>query len=419
MSRGQFVVMTLLIMVAVFAGVVVASLIPPVVNASAQELVLAKPASVPVTTASVPSFADLAEGALPSVVQIRSRRFVRESNDPMLDNPLFRRWFFNEDNQPEPREREEESGGSGFFLTSDGYVLTNRHVVEEGEQFRVTTYDRKEYDAKLIGFDPYLDVAVLKIEGNGEFRPLVLGDSDSLRVGEWVMAIGHPINFENTVTIGIVSGKGRRLISGGARDVGNYIQTDAAINRGNSGGPLINTRGEVIGINTAIIRGGFAQVEGIGFALPITLAREVLDQLVKTGTVRRGWLGVSVRALDDEMVAYYGMPSRKGALVSDVTAGSPAADAGVKNGDVVISVDGQEIQDSSDLVEKVSRRRPDETVELGIWRLRSLDEPGSGQLVKIRVTLGERRVGLEGDEAPAPRSQGEDKQDGEGTASAF
>ncbi len=405
MSKSQFAMMTVLVMVAVFAGVVVASLVPPVIDARAEELRLAAPAPGAASIA-VPSFADLAEQALPSVVQIRSTRFVTETQDPMRDNPFFRRWFFNEEGRPDeqPRERPDESGGSGFFITADGHILTNRHVVEGGEQFRVTTYEGDEYEAKLVGFDPYLDVALLKVDGNGAFRPMALGDSDELRVGEWVMAIGHPITFDNTVTVGVVSGKGRRLLAGGARDVGNYIQTDAAINRGNSGGPLVNVRGEAIGINTAIIRGGFggAGVEGIGFALPIKLAREILDQLVTTGTVRRGWLGVAVRAVDEEIVSFYGLPSKAGALVSDVTEGSPAADAGVKQGDVVVSIDGVDVRDSSDLVEKVSRRRPDETVELGIWRLRDQNEPGSGSLTRVRVKLGDRRVGLDDEPASAP-----------------
>ena len=417
MNRGQFAVMTLMMAVAVLAGVLTAALVPPVMNASASELKLA-PAPPPSAAVVVPSFADLAERALPSVVRITTKAFREAERDPLRDHPFFRR-FFN-DEVPEggkPELQPEYMGGSGFFITADGYLLTNKHVVQDGEEFLIRTYDGKEYKGRLIGTDPYTDVALLKVDVDGPVPPLPLGDSDTARVGEWVMAIGHPIMLENTVTVGIVSGKGRRLIGSGALDVGSYIQTDAAINRGNSGGPLLNTRGEVIGINTAIIRGGVAQVEGIGFALPITMVKDVLDQLVETGTVKRGWLGVTVQAVDDKAAEFYGLETPHGALVQSVSEGGPAEKAGVSRGDVIIEVDGQTVADSSDLVDKISRHRPGDSVRL---ELLTSGEDGAPTRRTVTVVLGERGEGLraEGETAEQPSSSGE-KRDESGDVSAL
>ncbi|GAB4375019.1 MAG: Do family serine endopeptidase [Acidobacteriota bacterium] len=419
MSRGQFVVMTLMMTVAVLAGVLTAALVPPVVDAQAKELKLA-PAPPPSAAVVVPSFADLAERALPSVVRITTKAFREAGRDPLRDHPFFRRFFNDEpDTEQEPELRPEYMGGSGFFITADGYLLTNKHVVQDGEEFLVRTFDGKEYKAQLVGTDPYTDVALLKVDTDEPVTPLPLGDSDTVRVGEWVMAIGHPVMLENTVTVGIVSGKGRRLIGAAALDVGSYIQTDAAINRGNSGGPLINTRGEVIGINTAIIRGGMAQIEGIGFALPITMVKDVLDQLVETGTVKRGWLGVTVQAVDDKSAEFYGLDAPHGALVQSVTEGGPAESAGVSQGDVIIAVDGEEVIDSSDLVEKISRHRPGDRVEL---ELLTSGETGKPRRKTVTVELGERGEGLRGQVEPQETGgdEGEGKRaDGDVSALGF
>jgi serine protease Do len=400
-----------MVTLAVFAGVVVASLIPPVARVDAQELDLI-PRPSPNAGLVVPSFADLAEPAIPSIVQITSTAYVEQAQDPMFDNPFFRRFFRQgpeeEDEEREPQRRQRQSGGSGFFITEEGHILTNRHVVEEGEEFRVRTANDQEYEADLIGTDPYMDVALLKVEGNEPFPALALGDSSELRVGEWVIAIGHPLSFDNTVTAGVVSGKGRLLAAGGARDLGRYIQTDAAINFGNSGGPLLNTRGEVVGINTAIVRGGLARnVEGLGFALPVDSAKRVLDELAATGTVKRGWLGVTIQSVDREQAEYYGLERPIGAEVNGVTEGSPADDAGMRMGDIILSVDGEPVEDNLDLVDLISQRRPGDTVELGVFRPEPRER--AGERMMISVTLGERRVGL--DEEPAPLRQDEGGED--------
>ncbi len=419
MSRGQFAVITLMMMVAVLAGVLVAALVPPVMNAQAGGLDLAPPPP-PSAAVVVPSFADLAERALPSVVRITTKAFREKGRDPLRDHPFFRRFFNDEPPGAEkPDLRPEYMGGSGFFITADGYLLTNKHVVQDGEEFLVRTYDGKEYKATLVGTDPYIDVALLKVDTGEPVPPLPLGDSDGARVGEWVMAIGHPVMLENTVTVGIVSGKGRRLIASGNLDVGSYIQTDAAINRGNSGGPLINARGEVIGINTAIIRGGMAQIEGIGFALPITMVKDVLDQLVETGTVKRGWLGVTVRAVTDKAAEFYGLDSPRGALVESVADGSPAEKAGVGRGDIILAVDGAEVADSNDLVTKISRHKPGDSIRL---ELLTSDDEGKPGRKTVEVVLGERGEGLRGQESGserAPEEKSEERDEGDVSALGF
>ncbi len=387
-------------------------------NAELSQLKLAPPPP-PAPAVAPPSFADLAERAIPSVVQISSMRYIEDAQDPhemFRDNPLFRR-FFEEEQQPpdapgdgqRPRSRPERSGGSGFFFTTDGYIMTNRHVVEKAEDLRVRTSDDREFEAKLVGIDPYLDLAVIKVESDKPLAALPLGSSDALRVGEWVVAIGNPIMYRNSVTAGVVSGKGRRL-NGDATELGDYIQTDAAINFGNSGGPLLNARGEVIGINTAIVRndggpfgGRGGLIEGIGFALPMDAARRSLDQLVTTGTVRRGYLGVSVSPLSENGAAFYGLPDASGAVVQRVDADTPAAKAGVRQEDVIISVDGRPVSNSSELVNAISAKRPGDVVRLDIWRFDT--QAKRGQKLALDVTLAERRIGLEEEEgraAPVP-----------------
>lgn len=400
MSRGQFAVMSLVVAVAVFAGVVVASLVPPVARVAAQDLELVPPPPGATALASH-SFADLVERTLPAVVQVTTTSYEENTPDPMLDNPFFRRFFRDEENDDEERDQRQRpvmQGGSGFFITEDGFVLTNRHVVEDGDEFRITTFDDQEYEARLVGTDPYLDLALLKVDVGRAFTALPLGNSDDLRIGEWVIAIGHPIRFENTVTAGIVSGKGR-LLAADARDIGRYIQTDAAINFGNSGGPLLNVRGEVVGVNTAIVRGGFTRtVEGLGFALPINSGKRVLEELASTGTVRRGWLGVTIQAVDREEAEYFGLDDERGASIVAVSDGSPADDAGLEAGDIILSVNGDSVIDNTDLVDKIAQHRPSEVVDLGIFRPAEVGR--GGERMDVEVRLGERRVGLEPDEVP-------------------
>ncbi len=420
MMRGNRLVLVLTVVLAAAAGGLLAWLVPPLGMAAAGGLDLVPPPPAD-RAAAVPSFADLAERAIPAVVSITSRKVV-ERKDPhegLLDNPFFRRFFQDRPVPPSPgggpgkQKDEERWGGSGFFITPDGYILTNRHVIEGAEHVVVTTSDDDEYEAKIVGTDPYLDLALLKVDADRELPALALGDSDALRVGEWVIAIGNPIMYRNTVTVGVVSGKGRRL-GFDPSDLGTYIQTDAAINFGNSGGPLLNARGEVVGINTAIIRDDPGHpfrgyVEGIGFALPISQAKRVLDQLAKEGTVHRGWLGVTVAPMTREKAEYYGLDSPRGAFVNDVAEDSPAADAGLREEDIILAVDGTPIRDSGALVDAISSRLPGDEVTLTVWRDR--------KKVKVRVKLGERKVGLE--EGAAPSGPRQERQEDEGSAEAL
>ena len=227
-------------------------------------------------------------------------------------------------------------------MSRDGYILTNNHVVEEADQIKVKLCNGKEYEGKVVGRDPKTDLALLKIEGASDLHPLKLGNSEDLKVGSWVVAVGSPFGLEQTVTAGIVSAKGR-VIGSGPYD--NFIQTDASINPGNSGGPLINMKGEVVGINTAII----AEGQGIGFAIPINMAKEIAPQLQDKGHVTRGWLGVSIQEMTPELAKSLGLKEKKGALVAQVVPGSPAEKAGIEQGDVILEFDGKEVSDSKDL----------------------------------------------------------------------
>jgi serine protease Do len=276
--------------------------------------------------------------------------------------------------------------GSGIILTSDGYILTNRHVIEGAEKVQVTFPGGKSYDAKIVGQDARTDVALIKIEPTGPLTVLPLGDSEKLEVGEWVMAVGNPFGLPgggNSVTVGVVSYMGRDLpletSNLGTRV--QMIQTDAAINPGNSGGPLINSRGEVIGINTLIVTGGGAANAGVGFSVPINVAKEILPQLREKGKVTRGWMGVNIQAVSEDLAGTYGLTGAKGAVVSAVTAGSPAEKAGLQPEDVILSVDGRAIQDNSDLSRYVSSKSPGTTVKLELVR-------GNKERKTVSVTLG-------------------------------
>ncbi len=438
MQRPKFIVVALMVAFSVLAGAGVAVLVPSVSPANAAaDLALVPP---PPASAAVmpPSFADLADRAVPSVVSITSQKVVeaRDPHDFMFDNPFFRRFFrgepFGEEGQPNggaPQERPQQRrqrrqwGGSGFFITTDGYILTNKHVVEDAEKLFVRTSDMTQIEdglpARLVGSDPYLDLALIKVDGRNDWPALPLGDSDKLRVGEWTVAIGNPIIFRNSVTVGVVSGKGRR-IDFDASNLGDYIQTDAAINFGNSGGPLLNARGEVIGINTAIIRedgmsamggGGNGYIQGVGFALPISPVRRVITQLASTGTVKRGYLGVSVQPVDADRAEYYDVPKGRGAYVARVDRDTPAYKAGVRQDDVILSVDGKAVNSSEDLVNEISSRAPGDKVKLAIWR--------DGKEQTIEVALAERTIGTQRGEADDRPGAGEDEEPVEESATAL
>jgi serine protease Do len=277
---------------------------------------------------------------------------------PFGDNPPF------PFRPPGPPGGRRQGSGSGFLIRKDGVILTNNHVVEDAKEIVVTLSDKKEYPAKVLGRDPKTDLAVLKIEPKGELSVAQLGDSDKLQVGDWVMAIGNPFGLSNTVTAGIVSAKGRVI---GAGPYDDFIQTDASINPGNSGGPLFNEQGEVVGINSAIFSQGGGNV-GIGFAIPVNLAKQLLPELETTGNVTRGWLGVSIQKMTPELAKSLGLEGANGALVADVTNESPAAKGGVERGDVIVRYNGKEVENSTSLPSLVAATPVGKTVPVEVVR---------------------------------------------------
>jgi serine protease Do len=276
-------------------------------------------------------------------------------------------------------------------MSREGYILTNNHVVENADQIKVKLVDGKEYEGKVVGRDPKTDLALVKIEGVSDLHPLPLGNSEDLKVGSWVVAIGSPFGLEQTMTAGIVSAKGR-VIGSGPYD--NFIQTDASINPGNSGGPLINMRGEVIGINTAIIASG----QGIGFAIPINTAKEIVPQLQEKGHVTRGWLGVSIQEVTPALAKSFDLKEKKGALVAQVVSGSPAEKAGIEQGDVIVEFDGKEVTDSKDLPRIVASTPIGKAVTIKLLR--------NGKAFDRRVKVGEMEEKVEVAKAPSHKSLG-------------
>jgi serine protease Do len=326
------------------------------------------------------SFADLAERLLPSVVNISTATLVEGGAD--FDLPQFPEGspfeeFFKEFNE-RPGAQRAQSLGSGFITDASGIVITNNHVIENADEITVILSDETEFKAEIIGRDPKTDIAVLRIDPEDkELSAVLFGDSDSLRVGDWVMAIGNPFGLGGTVTAGIVSARGRDIGSGPYDD---YIQTDASINRGNSGGPLFDLEGNVIGINTAIFSQSGGSV-GIGFAIASNLADDTVDQLVEFGRTRRGWLGVFIQEITEDIADSLGLDEAAGALVSAVTQGGPAEDAGLEPGDTIIAFDGKKIKSVKDLPRIVAETPVDKQVSVDIVR--------SGKKVAVDVVLGE------------------------------
>ena len=331
------------------------------------------------STAMVPAnFTELAEKARAGVVNIRT---VKNTKD---GGPVFRHFFgrnpFRRDDPfrdffgPQ-RDFKQRSLGSGFLIDDDGFIVTNNHVVENADQIKVRLYDETEYDAEIVGRDPKTDIALIRIKPNGhDLKPLNLGNSDSLPVGSWVVAIGSPFGLEQTVTAGIVSAKGRIIGSGPYDD---FIQTDASINPGNSGGPLLNLEGEVVGINTAIVASG----QGIGFAIPINLADGIIAQLKDTGEVSRGWLGVGIQNLTPELAEYYRLEQKEGVLVTQVYEGDPADEAGIKEGDIIVGIDGKDVKTSRELSRKVAEAGVGNKMRINLLR-DGRDETVSVKLAK-------------------------------------
>ena len=302
-------------------------------------------------TPMVPAnFSELAEKVRPGVVNLQVIKKVKNvemgfrnfHGFPFGDKNPFGDFFGPFSQGKPPRGFEQRGVGSGFVISRDGYILTNNHVVEEAEQIRVKLSNGQEHKGKVVGRDPKTDLALLKIDGASDLHSLNLGNSEDMKVGSWVVAVGSPFGLEQTVTAGIVSAKGR-VIGSGPYD--NFIQTDASINPGNSGGPLINMKGEVVGINTAIM----AEGQGIGFAIPINMAKEVSAQLKDKGHVTRGWLGVAIQEVTPELAKSFGLKENKGALVAQVTPGSPAEKAGIQQGDIIFEFDGKAVSESKDL----------------------------------------------------------------------
>jgi serine protease Do len=323
------------------------------------------------------TFKEISRRQTAGVVNIGTKKVVRRGrggSDQLQDlfGDDFMERFFGPQGQGGGQggndAQTQRSLGSGFVVDKDGTILTNRHVVEGADEITVSV-GRHDYVAKLIGKDARTDVALLKIEAKEPLTVLSLGNSDQTEVGEWVMAIGNPFGLGGqSVTVGVVSYKGRAIPLGTPGTSVDMIQTDAAINPGNSGGPLLNTRGEVIGINTLIITRGTPQSAGVGFAVPINVAKEILPQLRERGKVVRGWLGVQIQALTEDMARTYRMKDNKGALISDVTTDSPAEKAGLKADDVVIGVDGRPVEDNGDLSRYVASKAPGTTVNLRVLR---------------------------------------------------
>jgi serine protease Do len=318
------------------------------------------------------AFASVAEHVKPSVVYIKSGRKPQTAsrNGPRMEVPPGFERFFRGFPPMQQEPRFQEGSGSGFIVSKDGYILTNNHVVDGSDQVMVRLLDRREFKAKIVGTDPNTDLAVLKIEAKN-LVPAPLGNSGTARVGEWVLAVGNPLgdNLTFTVTSGIISAKGRSLALPGQSDrtIQDFIQTDAAINPGNSGGPLVSVRGEVIGVNSAIAsQTGF--YSGYGFAIPIDLARRVMEQIISDGRVHRVALGVSVQEATPNDAEYVGMPDIRGVLVQDFTDGSPARKAGLEAGDIIVAVDGKPVEYVGQLQQQIAFRKAGETVKVEVAR---------------------------------------------------
>ena len=331
-----------------------------------------------IQTKAVPdSFADLAEKLIPSVVNISTTQTVRTTTNqfPFQFPPgsPFGEMFKDFER---PTERKASSLGSGFIIKEDGIVITNNHVIANAEDILIRVGD-KEYSAEVIGADPYMDLAVLKMKTKNKFKPVTFGDSSKARVGDWVVAIGNPFGLGGTVTSGIISARNRQI---GLTRYEDFIQTDASINQGNSGGPLFNLKGEVIGVNTAIIAPGQSGSIGIGFAIPANAASNVIDQLIKFGETKRGWLGVRIQEVTKEIADVERLKKPEGALVASVGQNSPAERAGIKAGDIILEFDGKKINTMKKLPNVVASTEVGKSVELKIWR--------NKKLISKRLTLG-------------------------------
>ena len=328
------------------------------------------------------SFAPIVKNSLPAVVSIMSTKVVKNNGDeglaPFFNNPQFREFFGDRlPNQGKQREQRQRGMGSGVIVNPDGYILTNNHVIDGANDIKIVFHDGRELKARVIGADPKTDIALLKVEEKN-LPVLAFADSSQVQVGDIALAIGNPLGVGQTVTMGIISATGRGNL--GIEDYEDFIQTDAAINPGNSGGALINARGELIGINTAILsRSGGNQ--GVGFAVPANLARHIMGQISKGGKVVRGYIGTTIQGVTPEIAKAFGLPNSRGALIGDVTENGPAAKAGIVKGDVITELNGQPVADSRELRLKISQMAPGTPIKLKVFR--------DGTAREINVTLGE------------------------------
>lgn len=370
---------------------------PDIIRADSFWTILPQPEKQKAVVLTNETVAGLVERLKPAVVNISVTHVIKTGgvpqefqspfgeDDPMRD--FWKRFFGNQ----EPRELKKKSLGSGFIINKDGYIVTNNHVVQKAKEITVILHNKKQYQAKIIGTDPKTDIALIKIDASEQFPVAPLGDSDKLREGEAVLAIGNPFGLAETVTAGIVSAKDRVI---GAGPYDDFIQTDASINPGNSGGPLINYYGEVIGINTAIVASG----QGIGFAVPINMAKDMLVHLKEKGKVVRGWLGVSIQEVTEELAASFGLKEATGALISDVVSGGPAEKAGLKRGDIILELNGKSVKDYHDLPRSVALMAPGEKVKFKILRdgkeeivhavVEEMKEEGAQPAQEAQIKLG-------------------------------
>lgn len=349
------------------------------------------------------AFSEIANSVSPVVVNISTTKIVKREAPSFFDDPFFN--FFGPSHDfGSPKKWKEQSLGSGVIVSSDGYIITNNHVIEQAEEIKVTLYDKKSFKGKIVGSDPKTDIAVIKINA-GNLPTAAWADSDKLQVGEFVLAIGNPFGLSHSVTMGIISAVGRASV--GITDYEDFIQTDAAINPGNSGGPLVNIKGEVIGINTAIFSktGGY---QGIGFSVPSNLVRSVMEDLIKYGKKTRGWLGVSIQRLTPELAEKFGIKDSDGALVGDVVKGSPAEKAGIMRGDIVLEYNGKKVKDADSLRNTVAQTKAGSQVNIKILRkgkeytlivtiTEAPKEPGEAKIESVPedARRGEALAGLE------------------------
>jgi serine protease Do len=328
------------------------------------------------------SLADIAEKVKPSIVNISTTKTISMKDHPLgdfMDDPFFKK-FFGDKLHPHGEKKEYKSSalGSGVIVTSDGYILTNNHVVQDVDEIKVVLHDKKELPGKVIGNDPKSDLAIIKVDAT-DLPAITMGSSEKMKVGELVIAVGNPFSLGHTITMGIVSAIGRSNV--GIAEYENFIQTDAAINPGNSGGALVNIHGELIGINTAIFStsGGYM---GIGFAIPSDIAKTNMQSIIKHGKVVRGWLGVQIQNITDELAKHFDIKEDNGALVTNILTGTPAEKAGFQRGDIIVEFDGKTVVDTNDLRNKVAATLPDTEVNIKVIR--------EGKETVIPVTIGEQ-----------------------------